>query len=235
MRVSRAKQRILFLAFLGWAASASAAQADLIYARDASAFPSILGNNPAAISWTLADTWTDVEISLGLYSACGGFPEPCGGTGVATGRAFLTDSIGAGTTQSANEIAATDLSTSTTGFQTLSVFSGLTLGPGTYYLTHSWGGHVLFDLAWTLGDSPAKIGLGVDAGPTYLFLGDFIGGYAPASAFEPIAFSTPVFNISGTRIAEPVPEPAITVLTTGAIAALLIRRRRFKSRSRSDC
>jgi hypothetical protein len=75
------------------------------------------------VSWTQANTWTNVSISASLYASAG--------TG--TGVAYLTTKVGSGTTN-ANEVANTAISITGNTPQSLLLFSGLTLNPGTYYL-----------------------------------------------------------------------------------------------------
>src|SRR5687767_14726667 len=122
MRQLRCTFGILILA-TAWLAST--ASAEPIYVQ-AGPFDAVAGNTPYAVSWTQTDTWTDVQIALGLANIFG--------VTNAEADVFLTTSIGPGTTQAAHEIAAATLISSASDFQTITAFSGLTLGPGTYYL-----------------------------------------------------------------------------------------------------
>src|SRR5262245_60775309 len=115
MRRLRFAPLCLLAAFLGVAVCQPAAAAPM-YVQSGD-FHYVIGNTPTAISWTQTDTWSDVEITLGLYSQCDFSPVVCAGL-PATGTAYLTDSIGASTTQVANEIAFASFSDSVYGFHT---------------------------------------------------------------------------------------------------------------------
>jgi hypothetical protein len=201
----------------------SASGAPLFVQTEGGGFGGILGNTPAAISWTQADTWTNVEISLELFNRCGEHPFLCTDGITGTGRAYLTDSIGAGTTQGANEIAATAISTTTPGSQIITAFSGLTLGPGTYYVIYSYGAPL--NLGWLMAASPIQVaGDGVTPGPTSLYLGDLTGAYEPSEQpFEVVRDQYLMFNISGTRVDE-IPEPSLLFLSGVSVCGALARR-----------
>jgi hypothetical protein len=80
------------------------------------------------VSWTQTGTFSNVTIQANLFST----------SGTASGNAYLTTQIGAGTTV-AQQVAAAAVSTGNTlasGVST-TLFSGLTLGPGTYYVSVS--------------------------------------------------------------------------------------------------
>jgi hypothetical protein len=92
---------------------------------------SVQANDPEGVNWTQTGSYTDVSI-FAVISA-----QNIVGNG--TGTVFLTTKIGAGTT-TADEIARTTLSGIAFGGDSLiPLFSGLTLGPGTY-LGLSWVG-----------------------------------------------------------------------------------------------
>jgi len=84
-----------------------------------------------AITWTQSSTYDNVAITADLSFVLG--------TGATqyTLTAFLMSAIGPGTT-TAQQLASSTLTDSNTGFTTRTLFSGLTLGPGTYYLV-LWG------------------------------------------------------------------------------------------------
>ena len=79
-------------------------------------------------AWSQSDTFSDVSIAAKLDGA----------NGTVSGTAYLTTRIGPGTT-TADEIARHDYSISSPVFQPEleTLFSGLTLRPGTYYLVLS--------------------------------------------------------------------------------------------------
>src|SRR5579871_3026428 len=149
------------------------------------------------ISFTLSSLWTGVSVSATLV----------GGTGP-TGDAWLTSAVGPGTTP-ASQIAFTPFSLPSPQ-ASVDLFSGLTLSPGTYYLTLLNSGPTG---AWVATPSPV-----VSAGPgviqdTSYYASQPSALYPPANAFNFI--SGPVyelFSIDGTL----APEPSSFVLVMGA-------------------
>jgi hypothetical protein len=93
-----------------------------------------------ASSWTQTTTFQGVDISAMVS-----------GPSTAIGTAYLTTSLGLGTTL-ADQIASTSFSFPRTPSYEL-LFSGLTLGPGTYYLSlTSTGGIAINEGSWTCND-----------------------------------------------------------------------------------
>jgi hypothetical protein len=91
--------------------------------------PSSGGGQFVVTRWSQMRTYTNVSITVPLYlfgSAATGNP------GTYHGTAYLTTSIGPGTTTA---VASTSFVGSNTAPQTVQLFSGLTLGPGNYFLT----------------------------------------------------------------------------------------------------
>jgi hypothetical protein len=132
-----------------------------------------------ATSWTQSNTFSSVTIAATLFNN-----SPSSEGAAATGTAFLMTQIGAGTT-TAQQIATAPVSTTAT-FATatpITIFSGLTLGPGTYFLVISAtvpsGAN---SLAWSSQTTPATVvASGVTAGAS--FLPGTVAAFPPASTF----------------------------------------------------
>lgn len=182
------------------------------------------------MSWTQSQTYTNMAIAIPLYSFTSGAAFHV--------EAFLTTDSGLGAVPPP---LATTLFTATT-FNSVSVnavlFSGLTLGPGTYYLTLSgldpwnqpfvyngaiWNGVQTFDSSLSLIAAP-----GVTSGNARSAYDTAINAtYAPASFFSKApAFAYLKVNITG----DTVPEPTSALLTSGGLVALFIARRRLNRR-----
>ena len=164
-----------------------------------------------AISWSQAGSYTDVSITARLYSL-----DPTD-----IGTAWLTTQVGPGTTL-ADQIATASFSfPSTANPSDVILFNGLTLDPGTYYLTI--GGGTNYWSAWYGTDQPIVT---TDTSVTYN--GNFYvynpDPYSPASPYVPTPSITPIFSITGTVVPEPT-SPTLVGLTVSAF--LLFRRPRF--------
>ena len=170
--------------------------------------------NYLSISWTFNQAFDNVSLTnTGL-----GIPYP-----ETSGSFILTNAIGPGT-NAHNIIESIPFNFSKTKSITTPLFSGLSLGPGTYYLTiapnvgsHPWEQEV-FPVSIT--NAP-----GVNFNQ---FLGAFWGSgniaFPPASGWTDAGLAFPIV-LSGT----PVPEPA-TILLLGLGAVRL-----FRCRSRQVC
>lgn len=125
------------------------------------------GSNYA--SWTQTGTFSGVTIQANLFSS--------GGT--ATGNAYLTTQVGAGTTSTSQIGATVPISITNTTAAPFTLFSGLTLGPGTYYVTLQG----LDSLAWEafVPDTTTIVGPGVTANSDGAAFP--IAAYPPASTF----------------------------------------------------
>jgi len=125
------------------------------------------------------------------------------------GTAYLVTRIGPGST-SAEEVASNNYS-ATSGSPSLTrLFSGLTLGPGSYYLVVTSlpiGG---WDTPYTAGAAVVNIGVGVTRGAQYI-VNDGNGppdlGYPPASLFSELDFYDLEFQVTGSPTS-PAPEPS---------------------------
>ena len=157
-----------------------------------SSFQAGLPPEPIAleVSWTQTNTYDNVSI----FADLNGF----GSSG--SGIAYLTTAVGPGTT-SANQVATPDSFTFPNTPQDVELFSGLTLGPGSYYITmYGTGG-------WGLAQDPSTTTVTLDPGAS---LGQpYQSNELTFPTFIPAAdYATPiacclVFAVDGT----PVPEP----------------------------
>jgi hypothetical protein len=156
-------------------------------------------------SWTQTGTFSGVTIQANLLST--------GGT--ATGNAYLTTHIGPGTTTAQQIGAAVPISLSNTTPAPVTLFSGLTLGPGTYYLTIERQSN----LAWECcGTSVVTVTApGVTANSDYLV--GTIDTYRPASTF----FSKgQIFIYSAFSNIVAAAVPALSPFAMGTAALLLL-------------
>jgi hypothetical protein len=179
------------------------------------------------LAWSQAATYTGVTITMPLEDNT---LPPIGGV---EGTVYLTNQIGPGTTSANNVATPVQISGLTGAFVTTSLFSGLTLPPGTYYLTlvptntnpmtsspeGSSGGNI----NGTTGTSVTSVGGGVPGA---------VAGFPPASS---VTLSTPdnIFvTVTGTLASTPTTTPApsslILMMVTAALAAgVWFVRRKF--------
>lgn len=159
----------------------------------------------AAFGFNLAATWNNVVITWDIFS----------NNPPATVTAYLTTQIGPGTNASHNVVPSVVVAVNNSGVETF--FSGLTLGPGNYYVsftpsnvqTSSFGG----------GSATDTFGAGVTS------LGVFtLTGNAPDGTTGP-ALGAYHFDVSGDLVAA-VPEPATWMLLAGGLGGLMLLRRR---------
>jgi hypothetical protein len=192
-----------------------AARADAIAGVTGGTLTNFQSNDPEGISWTQTGSYRDVTISAFLSSL--------GGSG-GTGTIYLTDQIGLGTTV-ANQIAVTTVSglafepaTATT------LFSGLDLGPGTYYLitASNLGGD---GLAWNLYNGAAAIP-GISGTNNFDEFANGEAAYPPASSFFSVGTNELDFAVTGNIAATPEPSSLI-LLGTGLVSIVGMTRRKF--------
>jgi hypothetical protein len=163
---------------------------------------------PEGVSWIATSAFSNVKISIPLDADAG-----------ATGMAYLTTKIGSGTT-AANAIASSSFSFPSASSLT-TVFSGLNLGDGTYYLviqqtaTGSTGNGM-----WDGTPTPSiTSAASVTANGEYWDF-NLTSGYPPASPFSEGSATHYEYNITSS----PVPEPsAIWLNLLGGGAAVFVR------------
>jgi hypothetical protein len=168
-------------------------------------------NAADAVSWTQTSAFTNVVISAGVGG--GFFTAPPG-----SGTFYLMNAIGPGTTV-ANQLNSTTFS-GLVGLSTLPLFSGLTLGPGTYYLVL---GGLASGSGWQETGSPfvpvIVTGSGVTNNPPLVVIGGG-AGYPPASSFS--SFPGQFFyQVTG----DAVPEPATFFYALIGLGAALVWKR----------
>jgi hypothetical protein len=179
------------------------------------------------VSWTASQSYSDVSISVFIDSS---FP---GETPSAT--AYLTTQIGPGTTALGHEIASAMFTVPSVlpvclpGIcgATVTVLSGLTLGPGTYFLTLGSDAPTSPVVGWfpiigsfsTVSDSGVTLSSVVG---TTGFSGPVVG-YPPGNLFEVNNFFglAQIFEVTGTPV--PVPEPGAGYLVGLGVAMFFAR------------
>jgi hypothetical protein len=177
-------------------------------------------SNAVAVSWTQAASFSNVTIDASLVSTDDGFRS---------GTAYLMSAIGFGTTPASEIVAPADF-TAPFGNQFGSVpltvlFSGLDLGPGTYYLVLSapfqnqTGGS---PLRWQIATNPVLTAApSVTIGNTFLADSVFstVDPFPPASSFGLDLQDRPMFDVSS------VPEPNAAVFILISLGALMLYNR----------
>jgi len=176
-----------------------------------------------AINWTMDREWTNVKIEMDFHN--GGDEDD-----IHTGVALLLDSLGPGTTP-ANKIDDIVLVEGGAEQKTITLFQGLTLGPGTYHLVYysvSFDFPYFLSTAWETPFKPVTTGPGITILP--FLVEDETAPYRPASTWTPREGYANIFKITGTRSEEaPVPEPAsISLVAVAALAGVALRARRLQ-------
>jgi hypothetical protein len=182
-------------------------------------------NTDAAVySWTQTGTYTNVSIAADLTTDVAiGFP-----LAFATVNAYLMDQIGPGTT-GANEIASSlgiidipsffndDIS----GFTLVTLFSGIELGPGTYYVVLNPTSSA-YTFSFALGGATIVTDTGVTAGVNE-FVNDGVGAYPPGWTFGPVGAGSS-YDVSVSGDPALTPEPSTFFLSGTALGLLLLSR-----------
>jgi hypothetical protein len=170
--------------------------------------------------WSMSAAQTNVTISAHLGN---------GNSLPSTGIAYLTNSIGPGTTL-ANEISqANVLLACTFCDQDVVLFSGLDLPAGNYWITFGAPAPPISYLNWA-ASNPASVAAGPGSSYTgFAYLVDGYGPFPPGSSFIfPAQLSRFAYQFSVTS-ATSIPEPA--TLSLVGVALLALSRRSRKQRS----
>lgn len=206
---------------LGLLSATLPAAADTIIETGVGAYgPSVNGDQFESQGWTQTQTYDDVSISIELFSWLPGNTFNI--------TAYLTNEIGPSATFPA--LASTSFSGETPDHtpQSFLLFSGLTLGPGVYYLTLSSTDSAGEAGALWPSECPSGCPLMLDPGVTLVsqyFANQSFGAqnlaYAPSSVFMT---SSPALNLTITDDTPepPVPEPATLSTAIAGMAGLVI-------------
>lgn len=207
------KRTLLFIvAFL---ASTTAAQAATIFVVTLTGSGFAFGGSGVLVtSWTQTSTYTNVVITSPLRD-----DTPGGPIALTEGAVYLVNQFGPGTTSANNVTLPTLISGLTSSFATRTLFTGLTLGPGTYYVV------------WVPGNHGANMSMSPEGGPNSIATGPGvsfagIGNSVAVDAFPP-ATNTPVQNtgegsfivsVTGDLVGVPIMNESTLLL----LAALLV-------------
>ncbi len=174
----------------------------------------------AVFAWTQTSTFTNVSISARLNGS-----DP-----TYQGRAYLMNAIGPGTTPAAQVVSATFTAAPPTFvFHDVTLFTGLTLGPDTYYLV-LWAPLSSSVIAWsaaTNADASFVRAPGVTGGAGFYVAQSpaLPVPFAPNQTFFPFIDRSLTYAVVGT----PVPEPA-TLMTLGFGVMCFAARARRKAK-----
>lgn len=156
-------------------------------------------------TWTQTGTYNNVTISAMLN---GGVALP------STANVYLMNWLGPGATAGSNQIAY-ELATLPAETHGITLFEGLTLSPGTYFLLADE-----VDAGWTGSSSPVyTTDAGVSNISSFSNSGP-IAGYAPDTPYM-LTSGAFLFSVTGTSSASTVPEPAAFGLILASLGCLL--------------
>jgi hypothetical protein len=173
-----------------------------------------------AVSWTLTGTFNNVSIEAALES---NLPSQ------STGTAYLSDKVGSGAMSGdVLDTFAVSTNNNTPGVL-IPLFSGLTLGPGTYYLSLLGNG----GLYWIEAGSPVQTLNGATQGPDLISTGP-IGTPAISTGFNDSTVGHLLFQVTGNPAATVTgtPEPSMIGFLSAGLG-LLIFARRLRNRSQA--
>lgn len=194
-----------------------------------------------SVSWTQTKSYTDVSVYAPLGKGGANDSNPA--------YAYLTNRVGLGTT-AANEIAKSVVYFSPAADPTIQLFNGLTLGPGSYYVT-LWS-PVMAGGGWSIATDPnISLDEGVTLGPNqyaYRYVGIdknpfvFSGWpYPPSGLYIPETISVDsypndhlVFSVTGTEVITVAPEPHSISLTAISLTLLSLLVLKIRLRQRTE-
>jgi hypothetical protein len=186
---------------------------------DNPSFSSGVGLATIAFGWHQSSTFTNENISFVLVDATSGGPI----AGVEA-TIYLMNLVGPAAT-AANELAAPVQISGLSGFTTVNPFTGLTLGPGNYWVVIAATTDSSASVQYSSGAAIEVVGSGVTD------LGETAGtpvAFAPAfTPFGPPITPNFTLSVTGTAAVAGVPEPSTAAMTIGAIAVLGLLRRRL--------
>jgi hypothetical protein len=160
-------------------------------------------------TWTQTGTYTNVTITAQLN---GGVALPT------TANIYLLNDLGPGTTAGSNQIAY-ELETMPAGTHGVTLFTGLTLGPGTYYLLADE-----VDAGWTGSSSPVyTTDTGISSISAFTNTGA-IAGYSPDTSYH-LTSGAYIFSVTGTPT-NAAPEPGTFALLSLGTAAVVLASRK---------
>jgi hypothetical protein len=183
------------------------------------------GQPAFVLSWSQSAGYTGVTITMPLVDNT---PTPLSGV---EGTVYLTNQIGPGTTSANNIAAPVNISGLTGTVSTVTLFTGLTLPPGNYYLTlvptntnpmsSSPQGASGANVTVTTGTSVITLGAGVPG---------TVAGFPPASTVTINPPGNIFYSATGTLVPNLTPAPSslllmLTVVLAGA--GFWFARRKF--------
>ena len=184
--------------------------------------PAVGGQN-FGVSWSQTSTYTAVSVTALVGLVVGETPSP-----VAPLEAYLTTSLGTGTTV-ADEVASVNNLVMPDTPTDLVLFSGLTLGPGTYFLTLVEKGPIT-PYVWfrTTGAPTVTTDIGVTRGFEYTSPSN-LPAYPPGDG--PFVYPPINLEFAVTGVQQVVPEPSSLVGAGVLIVCMVFLKRRSAHRS----